>query len=273
MPIILGDSKWKKTPYELWRDKLGFTDGSFDNWAMQKGREMEPIILEMVNLEMQTSFKPCVIQHSLLDFAAASLDGLDLQCGDGAILEIKYAGKEDHETAKNGEVPSHYRAQIQWQLFVSDLEVAFYASYNQKDLVIIKVEKDYDYIIEKLIPAASQFHSDVMSCTEPKKEERDCIYLTASEIEKHTQEYKQANAEFKAAEARLKQAKDTLLGFTDDSTCEAYGVKMTRVQREGNVKWQKLFEDIKVSFPEVCSNFNIEDYRSDASSYWKFSEK
>lgn len=85
------------------------------------------------------------------DWMMASLDGIDI---DGqAILEIKCPGPSDHELAKAGKIPEKYIPQLQHQLAVTGLKLAYYFSFDGTDGVIVEIERD-EIFIAKIIETA-----------------------------------------------------------------------------------------------------------------------
>ena len=39
-PIIMGESPWK-TPQQLWEEKMGLKESSYENAAIQRGKQLE----------------------------------------------------------------------------------------------------------------------------------------------------------------------------------------------------------------------------------------
>jgi putative phage-type endonuclease len=115
-PAVLGLSPWV-TPYQLWLLKTGRAEPTV-NAAMRNGTALEPLARHAYEVETGHVMQPLVLQDGLY---SASLDGMTLD-GD-LIVEIKvpYKGQASAlwQAVEAGEVPAHYRAQIQHQLMVS----------------------------------------------------------------------------------------------------------------------------------------------------------
>ena len=265
--IILGNSPWTSA-FDLWRQKLGFSEGFKGNWATERGHKMEPIIRKKVNEEMGRNFQPAVVQQDELEWCGASLDGLD---GDD-ILEIKCAGAPDHKTAFKGGIPDKYRAQLQWQMFCAGKETCYYASYNNEDLVIIEVARDDDYIANVLLPAAADFKRRVEEFDPPAKEEDDYVEIENPDFEDDVREWRIDSNQAKYYIAREKKGKAKLISYTDDSNCKGAGVKLTRVSRKGSIDYEKLLSDMLEDFPEL-EKYDPENYRSDQIGYWKVTDE
>jgi len=267
--IILGESKWS-TPHELWKNKVGFSSDSKDNWAMKRGRDLEPIVRDWFNFEKDARFMPEVLNHSEIHWAAASLDGIDREFDGGCVLEIKCPGREDHETAKSGKIPKHYYPQLQWQLFVANLEKSYYVSFFDDDYQIVEVLFDPDYIA-MILPKVAEFYRCVSEMEEPEYSENDYFPITEDRFFELAQEWIEAKKQ-KDHYAKLeKELKEKLCDFTDDSNCCGGGIKMTRVNRE-TMDWKKLWDDVIKKYPEVEINFSLDQYKNDGIGFWKITE-
>ena len=262
----MGVSKWA-TPYELWRQKLGFSSGR-DNSAMSYGREMEPLIREKLNTELQRDFQPLVVEHDEIQWASASLDGWDevTECA----AEIKVANAADHETAASGQVPEHYYPQVQWQMFVTGLPRMFYASYHQGDLKIVMAERDDSYI-EKCLAAARQFMTYLEEYEEPPLHESDHLTLDDPEFLELAQKYRVVREKSDKYAKMERELRSEMLDFTDDGNCEGGGVRFTRVRRDGAIDYKSLVADIFAKDSDLAVEFDPDKYRKDEVGYWKVS--
>lgn len=269
LPILIGKSKWM-TPYQLWQQKLGFTGGIKDNWAMKRGRDLEPMVRDLANGELKGRFEPEVLVHKELEWAAASLDGIDRK--KRAIMEIKVPGLGDHQLAQKEEVPPHYYPQVQWQLFVADLKTCYYVSYYDQDLAIFKVKRDDDYIADVLLPAAAEFYRCLIEMEEPAREEDDFIQIDDPQFAEYARDWKAAHEMLVVYQDKEKYYRNKLIGLTDDSNCKGSGVTLRRVSRDGSVDWNKLWKDLSEYFPDAAAQYNPEAYRKDAIGYWKVTE-
>jgi putative phage-type endonuclease len=134
-PIILEVSPWK-TPYQLWLEK---TSGSLppSTVRQKRGLELEELARQVFEKKTGMIMFPKVVLHPSLDWMMASLDGIDI---DGqAIVEIKCPGQTDHDVAKTGKVPEKYIPQLQHQLAVTGVEIAYYFSFDGNDGVSVSM--------------------------------------------------------------------------------------------------------------------------------------
>lgn len=267
--IIMGESPWC-TPYVLWKRKLGFTPEQAQNPAMERGKQLEGHVRELVNAQRGADFQPIVLAHAELEWAVASLDGFDEKSSE--ILEIKCPSKKTHEEARSGKVPRHYFLQIQWQLFVADLETCHYVSYlADDDIVSLKVERDDELLVDSILPAAAEFYQHLVTMTEPARQEGEHIAIETREFEEAAEEYKQAEENYKLWADKKEKARQKLISCTDDSNCVGCGLKLTRCSREGNVDWKRLWKELTEFAPELAERFSLEDYRQQQIGFWKIS--
>jgi len=145
-PTIMGVSPYK-TMKQLWGEKvLGFEQS--DNPYMQRGRELEPEARKMYEFFTDRCVPPYVMEHPHYKFLSASFDGMSA-FGNFAV-EIKIAGKKDHQLALKGKIPDKYYPQLQHQMFVANLDNMDYFSWNGDTHAIINVKRDEEYIIKML---------------------------------------------------------------------------------------------------------------------------
>lgn len=142
-PIIMGVSPYKKLD-KLREEKLKCYE-SITTSYMQRGKDLEPIALEMFEKETGLIMFPMVGKHEGIEWMAASFDGVSIDRKH--IVEIKCPGKKDHELALQGKIPPKYYPQIQHQLCVSDLKMAYYYSFDGDQGIILEVNIDQDYIL------------------------------------------------------------------------------------------------------------------------------
>lgn len=268
MPIILGVSPFCSR-YLLWQRKLGFAPEQEENWAMRKGTNLEPVARDLANIELSANFEPCVVIHKDLDWAGASLDGLDKK--KKAILEIKCPGIKDHQLALEGKVSPKYFDQVQWQLFCSDQKICYYASYYDGLLAIVKVKRDDDYIAETLLSAATEFYRCLIDMVEPEKCEADYTQIVDDKFGLAAENWKLYNKLRRDNEKEEKRFRDKMIEFTDDSNCRGFGVKLTRCSREGRFDLDTFLKDTHAMYPGLAEKFPVQGYRQEQIGYWKVS--
>ena len=119
---VLGVSPWQ-TPYQLWLQKTGRSEGGKANQAMLRGTELEPAARAAYEEHTGLVMQPLVLEAGRY---SASLDGMTLD-GD-LVLEIKCPLRGTRsdlwQDVAAGAVPEHYLVQVQHQLMVSGAQAA-----------------------------------------------------------------------------------------------------------------------------------------------------
>lgn len=160
---IMGMSPWK-SPIELYEDKIFQLDQK-ENPYMYRGKQLEPIALQEFEKETGLIMFPAVYIHDTIDWMCASFDGITLE--EDAIVEIKCPGKKDHEEALKGRIPKKYMPQLQHQLFVSGLDIAYYYSFDGCKGINLEVKRDQEFI-DKMIEKEFEFWQCLLTLTPPK---------------------------------------------------------------------------------------------------------
>ena len=130
---ILGVSSWT-TREELRVEKYSAVvqgvvpAGKADNFAMARGRRLEPIARSIYEQWMGFKIAPVCCEHDEYSFVRASLDGWNEQRKIAA--EIKAPKRADHLEALAGKVPEHYQPQCDHQLLATGAKLLHYISYN-----------------------------------------------------------------------------------------------------------------------------------------------
>lgn len=174
LPAIAGDSPYQ-TPHQLWMLKTGRAQKAPPNAAMARGTLHEPRARSLVEERLGLRFTPvCVQAQSVFStcpiWAGASLDGLSDDLS--TVLEVKVPGRRVIQDVAQGRMPPEYRAQVQWQLMVSEAKKAVFAVYDPGDglvsdceqLFLIEEFPDESYQ-NRLVDAASAFRIAVMTDT------------------------------------------------------------------------------------------------------------
>jgi len=149
---IIGANPYKNKA-KLWDEKVRGINEEENEW-MTRGKLLEKEAL--MKFEQMTGHLcfPVVVIHPKQEWCSASLDGLDVE--KKFLLEIKCPGRKNHDIALNGTVPKHYFPQLQHQLFCTELDLAYYFSYDGESGVIIEVNRDDEYI-ENLLSLEYEF--------------------------------------------------------------------------------------------------------------------
>lgn len=155
---IVGLSPWA-TPYSVWAEKSGRLplDAGEDSIVQEFGRRAEAMLGPW--FEDRTGYVLRQFQHraesSSWSVARCTVDALVFRRRSRKALgaaEFKSTGwQRDWE-----EIPAHYQCQIQWQLYVLDLERAWLPALHGRRLAIYTVERSQDDI-DYLVGAARKF--------------------------------------------------------------------------------------------------------------------
>lgn len=259
-PVIMGVSPFK-TPYQLWQEKLSDEDESFVTEAMQRGKELEPYVRDLVNQDMNTKFFPIVVESDQHNFMIASLDGY---CENTKqVLEIKCPGLKDHELAKSGVVPEKYYAQLQHQLCVCDKALsALYVSYFNENWVFVRVEKNISYI-EKMIKEEKEFYKCVQNLNAPRQTKKNYREIQDNDWFKAAEEFHQLNDEIAEAKKRLENLKNYLIETANYEDAKSGDYILQKIERKGSIDYS--------SIPEF-ENIDIDKYRKPPCTTFKLSK-
>ncbi|EAK0934273.1 hypothetical protein APU52_02680 [Campylobacter jejuni] len=129
----------------------------YQNEAMRRGNEYEPLIRARVEFLHSVSITPVVLQSLENEMFIASLDGID---ENGVIYEFKYS-QDEYDFIKRNKKPSDkYYAQVQFQLYISGKEKCIFVAMNkEEEIVECEVLRDEAYQ-EWLVKSVKQFILD-----------------------------------------------------------------------------------------------------------------
>lgn len=261
-PVIMNGFHFEKTPFLLWKEKLGMIEGSVNNFATQRGKEMEPIALaayeNYIGEEVEAQV---IIQHGSIKFMRATVDGIGKKRGRS--VEIKNPGAADHEVALSGKVPPKYYPQLQHTLACNDDEVMDYWSFYERKGVLIEVEKDKDYLI-KLYSKEKEFWDYVLSFEAPPLNSKDYQPMDASEEwNAHAANYLELEAKIKALEEEKGAQREALIELAGKHNALGAGVRLYQSMPKGRVNYNAIPELIGV---------DLDQYRSPSSLRWTLSK-
>lgn len=237
-PKIMGVSPWG-TPYQLWAEKLGLQRQPEKTYAMQRGLTLEDEARECFIADLDMIVLPQVVVHPEYEWMMASLDGMNIECTH--IVEIKCAGKEDHELACSGIMPPKYFPQVQHQLAVTGLDMAYYFSYDGDRGVNLEIHRDDEYI-KKLIEKEFIFWNQLQNLEAPPLTEKDYTHHTDDVWAAAVGEYLLDNQVLKKAEEKLKRSKEQLISMSAGKNSTGGGVQVTHVVRKGSIDYSAVPE-------------------------------
>ena len=251
--IIMNASPWK-TKLQLYHEKISEENNTFMNEKMQRGVDLEPIARDLFTIKTSIEMHPRVV---VKDWAMASLDGISPCCK--YILEIKCPGPKDHEIAISGKVPDHYYPQLQHQMYVCDVPFVYYFSFDGADGVIVKVQRDDEYI-ETMIIEEKKFYDCLMNKTPPETSENDYIERNDSTWQQCASKWKTLSETIKELEREEEELRKQLIFLSGESNTKGAGISLCQVVRKGNINYSKI---------EYLKSIDLDQYRNPSSSSWR----
>lgn len=258
VPAIMGTCDFK-TAYQLWLDKTGIYKKDVDNFATQRGKMYEPIILEEYERKIGVKTVQKVLEYPEWPVLSASLDGWR---EDNVVVEVKCPSKAKHQLALAGYVPETYKDQIQAQLLVSGASYADYVSYDPNEpeetrMAIVQVSNDFQrqtQILEK----AKEFWALVLAKIPPQG--------TVEQIELYDDliEISSIKSEIAKLEKKKKELEDKIKSSmkANHVICEQFSITWT--ERKGAIDYESIPELIGV---------DLEKYRKPATKVFSIKEK
>ena len=251
--VIMGASHWK-TRIQLYHEKLSDAPPTPPNERMQRGIDLEPVARDLFTLQTGIQVMPRVV---IKDWAMASLDGIDYLGHN--IVEIKCPGEKDHAVAVSGKIPDHYYPQVQHQIYVCDVQFAYYFSFDGIDGVLVKVERDQKYI-DKMVEEEKKFYECLINKTPPEPSEGDYIERNDPIWEQCASRWRSVNETIRELEKEEEELRKQLIFLSGESNTKGAGISLCQVQRKGNVDYSKI--------PEL-KNVNLDLYRKSAINSWR----
>lgn len=248
LPIIMGDSPYM-TPYQLWRQKTGLDESENKaNFVQAKGHELEVIARNKYEIQTNLEWKPRLAVHAGFDHFRASLDGFNEKLN--AVWECKFIGKDGFEEIKNGVVPCKYRAQVQWQMFVTGaVENHLTAINDDHEIVTTIVKPDMDYI-KKIALKAQEFWNCVQERRAPEMTDKDKVEIRSHELKNMLIMYDLKESHFKKMKEELDELKKEIFERVPHTNCyiDLFGSHVTvqTQQRQGTVDWKKVVKEYDI---------------------------
>ena len=141
--VLAGLSPWK-TIQELFEEKTTGKSLVKENWAMKRGKDLEPFARDIYEFQTGHIAPPKNVEHKEFSFVRASLDGFCEK--ENIVVEIKSPGRNDLNIAIQNKIPIKYYPQVQWQLLITGAHYCDYVTYDGREKIFItKVENDFCY--------------------------------------------------------------------------------------------------------------------------------
>ena len=236
--IVMGESPWQ-TPYQLWELRSGRRQPEV-NAAMARGTALEPQARAAYEQLTGNVMQPLVLVEG--DYSA-SLDGLTFE-GD-LLLEIKcpVKGKESvlWQQVARGEIPAHYRWQLEHQFLVSKALAGHLYVFDGTEGLLLEVmpcPERWQAIHE----AWNGFMDRLRTDTPPALTERDKVIRKDTEWQEAAEQYAMLKAEAERLAGRLDTAKEALVALASHPSEAGFGVSVTRYWKPGSVDYKKVPE-------------------------------
>lgn len=233
---VLGESPWM-TPYQLWLLKTG-RSASKPTAAMQHGTDMEPAARAAYEAHTGHVMQALVLQDGRY---SASLDGMNLN-GD-LIVEIKcpYKGQESAlwRDVAAGNVPEHYRLQVQHQLMVSGAALAHFWVFDGNKGLLISIERD-ESAMESISRGWEAFQTFLDIDAPPPLSDADTVIRDDTAWQAAAEAFAQAKRAADLADAKVAYAREALVALAQHPKESGAGVSVTRFWKQGNVAYAKI---------------------------------
>jgi putative phage-type endonuclease len=261
---IMGTNRFE-TPKELWERMKGLRPSKQVTEAMQRGIDLEDDARRWTNKHLGRCFEPSMHEMDKYPHLIASLDGED-----EAVLEIKVSDKAVALARDGKYFPSHY-TQIQHQLMVTGHSMAYLCCYDGMEGNILRIDRNENYM-NQLIDKELEFLECLKSDIPPPSQEKEYRGISVDKIYADLiEEWNNTSSLLKKCESREKEIRKLLIDLSgDENSILKYGsqplLKLTKIQKEGNVDWKAL-----------CQTYGIEDlevekFRKQHTQYYQLKQ-
>lgn len=199
--------------------------------------------------------------HTFEDWLGASPDGL---INDDGLIEIKCPyGLRDKNLPefKSIDYQTHYWAQIQIQLFVTNRQWCHFYQWSAHGYMLETVQFN-QLAIEEYLPKLKDFYNEFLVERElpqaPKylNEKRQHV-----RCEGQVERYLMIAEQIKELEAEKKRLLDEIVKLADGKDSEINGHKLTKVTKAGSISYAKVVK-------ELLPDADLTEYTGDPVSYW-----
>lgn len=235
-PVVLGVSPWL-TPYQLWQQKLGLAQQEVTA-PMLRGVELEPAARAAYEARTGLVMQPLVLVDGEY---SASLDGLTL--GGERLVEIKcpYKGRASAlwQGAEAGELPEHYRWQVQHQLMVAGAEVADVFVFDGTEGVLLEIAPDPEAWLA-VRSAWDAFAEYVAKKEPPPLTARDVRIRDDPEWLSAAAKYRELRTAYDEVSRDIDLAREVLVGLASHAHEKGGGVSVTRLCKRGTIDYKSV---------------------------------
>ncbi len=194
------------------------------------------------------------------DWAGASPDGL---CSDGNGLEVKcpWGKRNGGEFSSIKDQPNYY-SQMQMEMLATGWPGMWFFQWSPHNTLIEFVEPDQQWLDDSL-PRLRQFYAEFISeLDNPDHLAPKRVEVNTQETKRLLDEYDQLKEAIDNATERRKEVQSLLVAACGERDAEAWGRKITKVEKEGSVSYAKVVK-------KHCPDVDLDAYRGKKSEYWK----
>jgi len=273
-PVILGVSPFK-SPYDLWREKIGEVEPTEPTPPMLRGKYLEPIIAQIYQERTGHALKvvdePLV--HSHVEVMRANVDRLieaDDLPGQG-VLEIKAPGLKVFSKIKREGVPDYYLVQLQHYLEVADLDWGAFAILNAErwEMLSFTVERDRElgqaiagecadfwerYVVPGVPPEETLDLSEAAKMIPAPEDGVRIIHLDSDEWARAVAELREAREILEVAKELENDAKATITAMMGDLEAVEGGGARIYYRRQAGRKTLDT-KRLKAELPEIYERY------------------
>lgn len=272
-PAILGVSPWA-TPFDVYEWKTAILDGAprppraKSKQVLDRGKRLEPVVLQMLSDE-----KGLTIQHRNrrythpdFPFLSAEIDG---ETSEGDLVEVKTVSAfkvRDWGEGGTDDLPIHYIAQVQHQMFVTGrssvlVAVLFggddfetYRVPRDDELIEVIQEKEIDFWQNHVLPRVpppmttikdveKRFTHDTGEIIEAS----EALYMACNDLGAIKSQIKELERKGEALEFQIKNA------MADASILQYSGVKLATWKAQTAKRFS--MGEFQTSYPNLFEEF------------------
>lgn len=257
IPAIKGISPWV-TSLQLFEEKVFGKERPINN-AMKRGTDLEDQVRLLINQMEGKNYQPQIFQSDEFDWAIASLD-CSWRDEEGKLWtgEIKVPGEKTIIRSIFNQIPDHYMAQCQWQIYVANPYKHFYAVWDRKSYPYVTwVDRD-ENMIKDLKSSAIDFKRRLVEFDPPEPSDRDIVKIDDPEAKEWAILYMDAKSQIKNLEEELEVYKKNLEKIISHPRNRIGEFTVNRILKKGTIDYGKI--------PELKS-VDLEKYRKNPTSY------
>lgn len=192
------------------------------------------------------------------DYYGASPDGF---VSDGSIIEVKcpYGLRNGGEFKSIKDQP-HYYAQVQFQLYVTNVTRAFFYQWSPFGSMIEIVDYDVGFV-ENMLKECEKLYNEYLIEREFPNAKKYLDIEQSDELDDMMKQYIFYKSEKERLDEKMKELLSGMVALTDGIGGEIAGHKLYKTTKQGAISYAKALKDL---LPDA----DLEPYRGESSEYW-----